>query len=123
MLNMFERTGSQLEKKQGRLDQLSSLASKFHEQKQSLLTKINSITDTVNKTKAGTPTLDGVKTYHAEIKNSEGQLQEQAPVFEEFRDLGRQLASMESGKSGQVQKSVGEVEAGWDKLQQLLESR
>jgi hypothetical protein len=123
MLSIFERTGSQLEKKQGRLDELNQLWAKFDEQNTVLLTLVNGLVDKINKAKVITPSQAGVKAYQEEIKDCETALQTEAPQFEEFRDLGRQIAAMDNLKSQRVQKDVGEVEAAWDRLLQLLESR
>lgn len=106
LLMLLNRTCNLLQAKQGKLDQITDLTQQFAEAQQKLQQTIDDTKSTLTTLKVTKHDLDGVKDYQKKVKDAEKELLSHAGQLEAFRDVGRQVTSLDASKTTHVQQGA-----------------
>ncbi|BFZ08024.1 hypothetical protein BsWGS_11063 [Bradybaena similaris] len=120
LVKLFDTVDNSAKQRETQLEELKQLSSEFVHQKDSLVNSLIDIQEKLKSTNIGKSSHQGIQDLIRNVEAIHENLHLHNQEYERLRELGRQIMASDPAKVAAVQQQLGQMNADWEAVQNLL---
>jgi len=123
LASSLSKTSTKLEQKKGKLDEIDAKWQNFEQLKHTILGNVADFQEKLQNTSVKQSSLEGIREYGADIKALGDQWSGYATQYEELRNLGRELMTVDPSHVLEAQSALNAIDNQWEAAQVMISEK